>query len=66
MSGMETNDENRLTLWTPPEEIIRSGYGIITYREWCERERDRLNCNGGEAEIVTREDGFIALFRVKA
>ncbi len=57
-------DENRLTLWTRPDQIIKSGHGTITYREWCEHERERINRAGGNTELVTRLDGFVALFRV--
>jgi hypothetical protein len=39
---------------------VLSGYGDITYLEWCKRERK------SGTEIITREsDGFIALARVR-
>ena len=52
-----------LTHWSSPTEIIDSGYGNITYREWCEKERDRINVRGDGVKIVERGDGFIALSR---
>lgn len=57
------DDERRITLWTRPEEIIETAYGRMTYREWCERERERLTGRGDHVEIVTNEDGLIALVR---
>jgi len=55
--------KNMVTEWGFPDEIIDSGYGKITYREWCEKERDRINKRGDGVNIVTRGDGFIALSR---
>jgi hypothetical protein len=55
--------KNPLTHWSKPTEIIDSGYGEITYREWCQRERDRLNKRGDDVKIVVRADGLIALSR---
>lgn len=53
-----------LTFFSRPTEIIKSGYGKITYQEWCERERDRINVRGDRVHIVKREaDGYIALAR---
>jgi len=52
-----------VTEWGSPEEIIDSGYGKITYLEWCEKECNRINQRGDGVIIMTREDGFIALSR---
>ncbi len=57
------DEEDRLTLWTKPDEVLKSTYGHVTYQEWCERELQRITTNGGSARIVARDDGFIALFR---
>jgi len=57
------NEKKTITHWSSPDEIIDSGYGKITYREWCQKERDRINQHGDGAKIVTRRDGFIALSR---
>lgn len=52
-----------LTEWSSPNEIINSQYGKVTYREWCQKERDRINVRGDGVMIVERADGFIALSR---
>ena len=56
-----------LTHWSSPDEIIASGYGKITYREWCDREQARINSRGDGVKIITRvggdQNGFIALYR---
>ncbi|MDX9721444.1 MAG: hypothetical protein RBU37_11910 [Myxococcota bacterium] len=57
------NEEERLTLWTKPEETLKSRYGTVSYKEWCERERERIVSNGGSAKIIVRQDGWMALFR---
>jgi len=56
-------DKKTITEWSSPTEIINSGYGNITYREWCERERDRINKRGDTVRIVERKNGYIALSR---
>lgn len=53
-----------ITVWNRPNEIVPCRFGPITYREWCERERDRMTASGRRCEIKTRRnghDGFIAL-----
>jgi len=52
-----------LTHYSSPSETIDSGYGLISYRKWCEKERDRINAHGDGVHIVTRKDGHIALTR---
>lgn len=61
---MDSNREDRrITLWTQADDIIETSYGRMTYREWCERERNRFEAQGEIVEVVTREDGTVALFR---
>ena len=52
-----------MTLWTRPDEVLKSQYGKVTYREWCEREIQRIASTGGNARLVERPDGYVALFR---
>lgn len=59
----DMNDKNRITLWMVGEEYIESMYGRITYREWCERERERIYRSGETLRILHRKDGAVALFR---
>ena len=57
------NADKQMTLWTRPDEVLKSQYGTVTYREWCEREVQRIVTTGGHARLVERPDGFVALFR---
>ena len=56
-------DVKCVTEWDDPEEIIQSEYGNITYRLWCEIERDRLNKRGDTVRIITNSKGQICLTR---
>ena len=67
------NEVNNITVWDNPKEMVRcqrengkfcdSGYGKVNYSSWCELERDRMNANRDNVQIVTRADGCIALAR---
>lgn len=52
-----------ITKWGHESETIDSGYGKITYREWCLKEVERLNVKGDSVVIVERTAGSIALAR---
>ena len=57
-----------LTHWGRPEEVIDSGYGRISYLEWCNKEMERINRRESGVRIITRVeqgeyDGYIALYR---
>ncbi len=55
-----------LTQMEQPEHMIASGYGSITYREWCEREMKRMNDKNDDVYIHEfTEWGQIALVRGK-
>lgn len=60
---MKRMSKKTLTHWSNPTEIIDSGYGEITYREWCEKERDRINGHNDNVKIVKHGDVLIALSR---
>ena len=53
----------QITEWSDAQEIIKSGYGEITYREWCEREKERIGRHGTTVRIIKRKGGLIALSR---
>ncbi len=36
-------DQEQLTEYESPGAMFHSHYGKIGYREWCEKERDRIN-----------------------
>ncbi len=61
--------KSTLTHWCDPASIVTgSSYGNVTYREWCERERARINRRDDSVRILTREEkgkcnGYIALYR---
>ena len=52
-----------LTHWGRPHELLQSQYGEVTYREWCEKERDRINKRGDGVRVVENAAGLIALSR---
>ena len=59
-----------LTHWgRPKSRVLGSSYGPVRYREWCEKERWRVNtrANANIIKLVTRHggpmDGWIALKR---
>ena len=72
-----TDEKKTLTHWGNPDKKVftmvdegekeprkvLSQYGDITYRAWCEKERDRINCAGDSVKIITRAGGDIALSR---
>ena len=58
-------EDNTMTRWSGREELIRSGYGVITCLDWCKAEMRRINASGGSVQIVTRANGEIALARVE-
>ena len=56
-----------ITAWGDPNEVMPdSGYGTVTFREWCRRECDRINAEAGDMPAMVEErglDGFIKLVR---
>ena len=64
------SDESRLTVWGNPNEtvkamignkVVHSGYGVVTYKEWCSLEVERMKKNGVIARIITNESGLICI-----
>jgi len=47
-----------------PDHKFSSGYGHVTYREWCEREVERMNSKADNV-YVYEHCGQIALVRGK-
>lgn len=53
-----------LTSWGMPTEKIKSGYGKITYYDWCKLEQARWFAKGVRVEVKPKpRTGEIALFR---
>lgn len=48
-----------ITEYSSPEEIINTNRGDINFKDWCNKEAKRI----GDAKVVTREDGYIALIK---
>ena len=45
---------------------LMSGYGNVTYRNWCDLELERMKSTTDNVHVIEREsDGFIALARVR-
>ena len=57
------NDKYRISLWLIPDEMLNCAYGRITFREWCDKECERLSRQGDPVEVCKNEQGRIALFR---
>ena len=55
------NDSPEITLWCDPKLMFVSSYGVVTYREWLKRERDRLEKAGRKTYIIRRPGGTICL-----
>jgi len=55
----------QISVWTQPDATHESGYGHVTYRQWCELEIKRFATHGQAVYIITRKDGCIALSREK-
>lgn len=41
-----------ITIWSPRSEVLSSQYGLVTCEEWCNKETQRINRNGGRAKVV--------------
>lgn len=57
------DDKHRISLWLNPDEEIDSAYGRVTFRAWCDKERERLSRRGDLAKVRHNEQGLIAIFR---
>lgn len=56
-----------ITIWGNPRKPVgESQYGNVTYRKWCEKERNRLNKSGDTVRIISNARGEIALSRQRA
>ena len=53
--------EDTYSIWGDPKEWFDSQWRRVSYQQWCEKERDRLAKKEKFVEIVTAEDGEIAL-----
>lgn len=55
---------NRITVWDHPDHIFLSGYGVIKYSSWCEKEISRAAIRGIIWKIIKNKKGEISLARV--
>lgn len=51
-----------ITIVCPVDEMITTQWGTITMKEYCERERDRINSHGDNVKVVI-EKGEVAISR---
>ena len=78
MATKDEENEMMVTVWGNPDErvtttIMRggrkvkivSGYGNVTYREWCELELARISSKTSNIKIVENKSGQIALARIR-
>lgn len=55
----------QVTLWVDPEEKFLSGKGVVTRKEWCYSEAERLKQTGKMAEVQYDIMGKCAVFAEK-
>lgn len=62
----DPKDDSITVFGDPDEELDDTAYGKVTYREWCDKEAERMTAAGkGVVEVVTNEEtGEIALAEV--
>ena len=53
--------DDTYSIWDEPTRQFDSQYGMVSYLTWCTKERTRLAERGKFVEIITAEDGEIAL-----
>ena len=61
MSAIKPSKKS-VTVWDHPNSRIDSQYGDISYRQWCEKEVERMNRNGGNVKLSEHNE-FIAITR---
>ena len=63
-STTPAKDEANITVWgIPQNKVTGSGYGNVTYREWCALEMTRITKGGHPVELITNSKGMIAIAR---
>ena len=55
------NNKQLITVWEQADATFESGYGHVTYRQFCELEIKRMASHGKTVHIINRKDGCIAL-----
>lgn len=65
-------ESNRITVWGDPKEevtveignnTVKSGYGSVTYKEWCALEVARMKKKGLSVRVIENESGQICISR---
>lgn len=59
---MRLNTRKNITVWGDPKNILKSQYGLVPYRDWCEKEIVRMRANVRETVLVEME-GMVAVAR---
>lgn len=52
----------QLTEFRHSGELIISGYGTISYSDWCVKEAERINKSGRTMAVGRDSRGYVALF----
>jgi hypothetical protein len=58
--------DEQVSVWDWPFTVLPTQYGTLTYREWCEKEIQRLAVTGDEAQILDGDGihtGMISIFK---
>lgn len=52
-----------VTVWDHTGEVVKdSQWGPLTYRQWCDKEAERMNAAGASVHVVEK-DGYVAICR---
>lgn len=46
------NPQEAISEWGDPLELMKSHYGLITYKAWCDKEKERLNACGDKVKVI--------------
>ena len=58
-----TDKHKQITTPGEPLSMLDSQWGHINYQDWCEKEAERMNRNGGNAVVGFTEDGLVFVSR---
>jgi len=63
-STTPAKDEANITVWgIPQNKVTGSGYGNVTYRQWCDLEMTRMEEGGHSVKLIMNDKGMIAIAR---
>ena len=49
----EIKAANLISVWGNPDTKLNTQFGLVSYREWCERDAERIRGGGGQAIVLS-------------